>query len=171
MSVDTQVRESMTEILDQKELRTALGQFATGVTVVTTRDENGRQYGLTANSFSSVSMDPPLLLICPGKNIASLPALESSGHFVVNVLHADQKYLARHFARPSEDKFAGVEHYPGMFGDPVLEDNLATFQCSLYSNHDAGDHRVLIGRIHEFDYYPEREALLFHQGQMLRHAS
>lgn len=166
MSVDVRVPEMTYQSIDQRELRNAFSQFATGVTVITTTDLDGRSYGLTANSFSSVSMDPALLLFCPSKTIASLPVLERSGHFTVNILGANQQELARQFARPSEDKFSGVDHSVGIFGDPVLEGCLATFQCSLYSNHDAGDHRVLIGQVHEFAFHPEHEALLFHQGQM-----
>lgn len=166
MSVDVRVPEIKNQMINQRDLRNAFGQFATGVTVITTTDQDGRHYGLTANSFSSVSMDPALLLFCPGKHIGSLPVLERTGHFTVNILRADQQDLARQFARPSDDKFAGVEYTLGVFGDPVLDGCLATFQCSLYSNHDAGDHRVLIGQVHEFEYHPERDALLFHQGQM-----
>ncbi|MGO2053066.1 hypothetical protein CIK76_15905 [Glutamicibacter sp. BW80] len=166
MSIDVRVPETAHQSIDQRDLRNAFSQFATGVTVITTTDLDGRSYGLTANSFSSVSMDPALLLFCPSKTIASLPVLERSGHFTVNILRANQQGLARQFARPSEDKFAGVDYSMGIFGDPVLGGCLATFQCSLYSNHDAGDHRVLIGQVHEFSYHPEHEALLFHQGQM-----
>lgn len=166
MSVDVRVPELTFQDIDQRELRNAFSQFATGVTIITTTDLDGKRYGLTANSFSSVSMDPALLLFCPSKTIASLPVLERTGHFTVNILRADQQDLARQFARPSEDKFAGVDYSTGIFGDPVLGDCLATFQCSLYSNFDAGDHRVMIGQVHEFAYHPENEALLFHQGQM-----
>lgn len=166
MSVDVRVSEVTSQMIDQRDLRNAFGQFATGVTVITTTDLDGRCYGLTANSFSSVSIEPALLLFCPSKQIQSLPVLERVGHFTVNILRADQQDLARQFARPAEDKFVGVKFSRGIFGDPVLDGCLATFQCSQYANHDAGDHRVLIGQVHEFAYHPEREPLLFHQGQM-----
>ena len=139
--------------IDPRALRNAFGQFATGVTVVTTVDVDGSLVGMTANSFSSVSMEPPLVLFCPANHVASLPAFERAGHFVINVLSAEQQDLATQFARPAEDKFAGVEGA------------LATFECTLYANHEAGDHQVMIGEVHEFTSQSEAGALLFHGGK------
>ena len=151
--------------IDPRALRNAFGQFATGVTVVTTVDVDGSLVGMTANSFSSVSMEPPLVLFCPANHVASLPAFERAGHFVINVLSAEQQDLATQFARPAEDKFAGVDYRLGRFGAPVLEGALATFECTLYANHEAGDHQVMIGEVHEFTSQSEAGALLFHGGK------
>lgn len=152
--------------IDPRELRNAFGQFVTGVTIATTRDLDGSLIGMTANSFSSVSMDPPLLMFCPASHLPSLPAFERAGHFAINILAASQDELAKHFARPSENKFAGVDYSSGLFGAPVINGSVATFECTLFESHNAGDHKILIGEVHHFVTNPDSPALVFHRGQM-----
>jgi flavin reductase (DIM6/NTAB) family NADH-FMN oxidoreductase RutF len=140
------------------ELRTALGHFATGVTVVTAPDGDDWR-GSTANAVSSVSLDPPLLLVCLRDESLTLAALLESGRFVVNVLHAGQRALAQRFARRGAT-FAGVAHDDGR-----LRGALATFACELHDVADGGDHRIVVGRIHQADHPHEHTPpLLFYRG-------
>ncbi|WP_166970045.1 flavin reductase [Brevibacterium atlanticum] len=148
---------------DLRDFRTALGQFATGVTVITTRTADGRKVGMTANSFTSVSMDPPLVLWCPGKHVPSLADFESSTHFAINVLASDQHALSRQFATPAPDKFAGVEIIEGAAGLPVLAGTVASFQCRTVARHDAGDHVIYIGEVEQYAH-DRAEPLVFHSG-------
>ncbi|SDG78616.1 flavin reductase family protein [Roseospirillum parvum] len=148
---------------DSRAFRSALGLFATGVTVVTTGDGGGRTAGMTVNSFSSVSLDPPLILWCLGKGSPSQPVFEAAGHFAVNVLAAGQEALSTQFARPG-DKFAGVDWRPGRFGDPLIEGAIATFECRTTARHDAGDHLILVGQVAHFDHR-DGEPLLFFGGR------
>lgn len=148
---------------DVRDLRNALGQFATGVTVITTLTPEGRRVGVTANSFTSVSMDPPLVLWCPGQHLYSLPHFEQATHFVINVLASDQHALSRQFASAASDKFLGVECTEGVAGVPVLAGTVATFECRTVARHEAGDHVIYIG---EVERYSHRAAppLVFHAG-------
>jgi flavin reductase (DIM6/NTAB) family NADH-FMN oxidoreductase RutF len=131
----------------ERELRDALARFATGVAIVTTRAPDGRYRGVTANSFASVSLDPPLVLWSLRRNAPSLRSFADSGHFAVNVLSADQVGLSRHFARPHEDKFSGVAFVPGFGGCPVIEGALAVFECEAAQQMDGGDHLMFLGRL------------------------
>ncbi len=131
----------------QRELRRALGCFATGIAVITTRTCDGRIEGLTANSFSSVSLDPPLVLWSLQSRAPSLDGFTNSGWFAVNVLTASQHHLSRHFATPAVDKFAGLDWTPGLGGCPVLAGTLARFECSVHGTMAAGDHVIFIGRV------------------------
>ncbi|WP_321796086.1 flavin reductase family protein [Caballeronia sp. J97] len=140
--------------IDPVALRRALGTFVTGVTVVTTRDADGRPRGMTANSFTSVSLDPPLLLVCIGKGAASYPTFQEAGHFAVNLLHDGQTDVSNLFASKSPDKFSDVGHDTVHTGAPVLTDCLTWFDCSVHDRVDAGDHAILIGRIHAFGTSP-----------------
>lgn len=148
---------------DVRELRRALGQYATGVTVVTARAADGRKVGMTANSFTSVSLDPPLVLWCPGKNAPSTPDFTASTHFAVNILAADQHHLSRQFATPADDKFAGAALSEGIAGTPVLDGVVARFQCRTVQCLDAGDHIVMIGEVERYDA-PGGDPLVFHAG-------
>jgi flavin reductase (DIM6/NTAB) family NADH-FMN oxidoreductase RutF len=154
--------------LDKRELRNALGRFATGVCVVTTRTSGGQTAGLTVNSFSSVSLDPPLVAWCLGRNAPSLKAFAEAEHFAVHVMSADQHAMAMHFARPATDKFADVrdEFEPGIDQVPVLRNALARFECRKASAVDGGDHVIFIGRVERFAY-TDRPPLLFHAGRFL----
>lgn len=150
--------------MDTTTFRRALGRFVTGVTVVTTRDADGRPVGLTANSFSSVSLDPPLVLWSLSRRSANLAVFEAAGHFAVNVLAADQTALSERFARPSHDRFAGVDWTEGVGGAPVVAGCAATFECRTESRHEGGDHVIFLGRVERFDH-AERVPLAFHGGR------
>ncbi len=140
--------------IDPVELRRAFGTFVTGVTVVTTCDEDGSPRGMTANSFTSVSLDPPLLLVCIGKTAGSFPAFNTSDSFAVNVLHERQKDVASVFASKSVSKFEAVNHDTVHTSAPVLSDSLTWFDCAVHDRVDAGDHMILIGRVRAFGTSP-----------------
>jgi flavin reductase (DIM6/NTAB) family NADH-FMN oxidoreductase RutF/DNA-binding MarR family transcriptional regulator len=153
-----------TKDLDPQAFRHALGHFATGVTIVTTRDENGERIGVTANSFNSVSMDPPLVLWSLDKRAHSLKAYETADYFVVNVLAADQVSLSNRFATRGEiDKFQGVSCSEGAGGAPVLAGCAAWFQCKKSFTYEGGDHVILVGEVVEFEA-SGRSGLVFHKG-------
>ncbi|WP_433256554.1 flavin reductase family protein [Streptosporangium sp. CA-135522] len=146
-----------------RSLRDALGQFATGVAVVTTAAPDGARAGVTVNSFTSVSLDPPLVLWCLSKRAPSAPVFLRAGRFAVNVLAAGQDHLSQRFARPLPDKFAGVEVRPGPGGVPMLAGTLAGFACRTVSTHDGGDHLIFVGEVGRFRW-SEGEPLVFHAG-------
>ena len=148
---------------DPRAFRRALGNFATGVTVVTAADACGRKVGVTANSFNSVSLDPPLVLWSIDKRSNSHEVFEQASHFAVNVLAADQIDLSNNFARPKDDRFAEIEYEPGEGGAPVFADCAARFHCENYQQVDGGDHWIMIGKVVRFDDFG-RAPLLYHQG-------
>jgi len=148
---------------DPRAFRRALGNFATGVTVVTAADASGRKVGVTANSFNSVSLDPPLVLWSIDKRSSSHGVFEEASHFAVNVLAADQIELSNNFARPNDDRFAGIAYEPGEGGAPVFADCAARFHCEKYMQVDGGDHWIMIGKVVAFDDFG-RSPLLYHQG-------
>ncbi len=150
--------------LDTDSFRQALGHFATGVTIVTTRDENGEYIGVTANSFNSVSMDPPLVLWSLDKRTHSLKVYETAEHFVVNVLAADQVSLSKRFATSGvKDKFRGVSFAEGVGGAPILAGCAAYFQCKKSFVYEGGDHLILVGEVVTFEA-SGRSGLVFHKG-------
>lgn len=149
---------------DARTLRDAFGCFTTGVTVVTARREDGAPVGFTANSFASVSLDPPLALVCVDLKAKSLPALDQAGAFVVNVLHAGQRELARRFTRKEGDRFQGTPFETWTTGAPVLDGCMANFECATYQAHDAGDHRIFVGRILKVRIDPDHHPLVFWRG-------
>ncbi len=148
---------------DARRLRDAFGSFATGVTVVTGRRADGTRVGLTANSLTSVSLDPPLLLFCPARTASALPALEASGRFAINVLASDQRAVADRFARRDVDRFADAT-WGDWHGVPILDGALANFVCTLFADHDGGDHRVVIGRIERLRMNAVHAPLLYFRG-------
>ncbi|MCP1462396.1 MULTISPECIES: p-hydroxyphenylacetate 3-hydroxylase reductase component [unclassified Pseudomonas] len=148
---------------DPRAFRRALGNFATGVTVVTAADASGRKVGVTANSFNSVSLDPPLVLWSIDKRSSSHGVFEEASHFAVNVLAADQIDLSNNFARPKDDRFAEIAYAPGEGGAPVFADCAARFHCEKYQQVDGGDHWIMIGKVVAFDDFG-RSPLLYHQG-------
>ena len=156
------------DAIDQRHLRHALGRFATGVTVITTRTRDGKLEALTANSFSAVSLDPPLVLWSLRRNAESLPSFLNSGYFAVNVLAADQCDLSRHFAIRMENKFVNLAYATGLGGCPLLSDILASFQCSTDNTVVGGDHIIFIGRVHRATYR-DGEPLIFSAGQYCTH--
>ncbi len=133
--------------INTDEFRAALGRFASGVTVVTTKDSDGRLHGITVSAFCSVSLEPPLILVCIEKNTGSHYALEQSDSFVVNILREDQQYISDRFASYLSDKFAEVKYHPGIDDLPVLEDVLANLECRLVNSHANGDHTIYVGEI------------------------
>lgn len=150
--------------MDQLALRNALGAFATGVTIVSTQGSAGQDIGITANSFNSVSLDPPMVLWSLSRKAMSLPAFQANPYFAVHVLAADQDGLSRRFATPSADKFAGLKVERG-FGDvPLIDGCTARFQCRTAFNYDGGDHVIFVGEVLAFDSF-ERAPLLFHAGR------
>lgn len=148
---------------DARALRNAFGAFATGVTVVTARGHDGTRVGLTANSLTSVSLSPPLLLFCPARTASALPALRASSRFVVNILAVDQQEVANNFARKDVDRFAGAE-WDDWDGLPVLRGALANFACSCFAEHDGGDHVIIIGRVERLRMLPASDPLLYFKG-------
>ncbi|XKU39809.1 p-hydroxyphenylacetate 3-hydroxylase reductase component [Pseudomonas [fluorescens] ATCC 17400] len=155
--------ENPSTAFDTRAFRRALGNFATGVTVVTAADAHGRKVGVTANSFNSVSLDPPLILWSIDKRSTSHAVFETASHFAVNVLAADQIDLSNNFARPKEDRFAEVEYQAGEGGAPILADCSARFECEKFQQVDGGDHWIMIGKVVAFDDCG-RSPLLYHQG-------
>lgn len=149
---------------DPREFRQALGQFATGVTVVTAADREDGYVGTTASSFNSVSVDPPLILWSIDKASRSRPAYEHAEHFVVNILAADQVTLSNNFARQQDDKFAGVDYSLNEQGVPVLPGCSAYFHCETRYLYEGGDHLIIVGEVQNF-HTSHRDGLLFHQGR------
>ena len=143
------------------ELRAALGQFATGVAVVTTRGLDGRSVGLTINSFSSVSLEPPLALWSLSERSSSLADFTAARTIAIHVLSADQEMLARRFATPCADRFAGLARSIGPNGVPLLDLGVARFICTPYDRLDAGDHAIFIVRVEQFER-PGGAPLIFH---------
>jgi flavin reductase (DIM6/NTAB) family NADH-FMN oxidoreductase RutF len=140
--------------IDPVALRRAFGTFVTGVTIITTRDADGTPRGMTANSFTSVSLEPPLLLVCVSKSAHSYGAFNSSDAFAVNLLHEAQTDLSNLFASKAANKFDTVHHDNVHTGAPVLADCLTWFDCKVHSRVDAGDHVVLIGEVQAFGTSP-----------------
>lgn len=132
--------------IDAREFRDMLGRFASGIVVVTAMDD-AEPVGFAAQSFVSLSLEPPLVAFCPAKTSTSWPRMRSAGHFCVNVLGAHQQSLCAGFARSGGDKFAGVSWQHGVTGAPILDGVLAWVDCVLEAEHDAGDHTIAVGRV------------------------
>ncbi|WP_327089000.1 flavin reductase family protein [Nonomuraea sp. NBC_01738] len=147
-----------------RSLREAFGQFATGVAVITTTGPGGERAGVTVNSFTSVSLDPPLVLWCLSGRAPSAPVFLGAGRFAVNILAAGQDELSRRFATPAPDKFAGVELVETHTGLPILAGTLASFACRTVSTHDGGDHHIFVGRVEHYER-TGGEPLIFHSGR------
>lgn len=169
--LERRVPRSPTEYVsgsDPRTLRDALGTFATGVTVVTARAPDGTNVGLTANSFTSVSLDPPLLLVCPHRQAHSMAVLGEVDHFAVNVLHIGQQAVSDLFARRSEDRFERVAWETWDHGPPILTNSLASFECAKYAEYDGGDHVILVGEVKRVRFAPQRDPLLYFRGKYRR---
>ena len=156
-----------------KEFRSALGAFATGVTVITSQSGE-RSYGMTANAFTSLSLDPPLVLICVNKGTEACQTIEQNGVFAVNVLSADQEPISRYFSskeRPrGRDAFREISHRQGTSGSPILDGVAAFIDCRVTTQHPAGDHVIFIGEVLSLGVDPSVPPLLFHHGKY-RHIS
>jgi flavin reductase (DIM6/NTAB) family NADH-FMN oxidoreductase RutF len=149
--------------LDQ--FRAALGMFATGVTVVTGRDANGTRIGLTANSFNSVSLSPPLVLWSLARAAGSMPAFSRGSHYAINILSADQRELAERFASKSVDRFAGLVLREGSGGAPIIEGAAAVFECFNRSRYEEGDHVIFVGEVERCEHREGALPLIFHGGR------
>jgi len=150
--------------IDPKEFRNALGAFTTGVTVVTTVAQSGEDIGLTANSFNSVSLDPPMVLWSLAKSSLSLPAFKDAEHFAVHILALEQEGLSGTFASRGVDKFGGLTFDRGPDNVPLLRDCAARFVCRTVFQYEGGDHIIFVGEVIEFEHWA-RSPLLFHAGQ------
>jgi flavin reductase len=156
------------EAFTSKDFRSTVGSFATGVTVVTTRGEE-HAYGMTANAFSSVSLDPPLVLVCVIHPSEGAEHIQRNACFAVNILHAEQEPISRYFAsrdRPrGRDAFREVSHRLGVSGSPIIDGAVGYLDCRLDATHEAGDHLIFIGEVLEVGFNPDGEPLLFHGGR------
>jgi flavin reductase (DIM6/NTAB) family NADH-FMN oxidoreductase RutF len=156
-------------LVDEARFRQVLGHFATGVTVVTAigGDDDGRgPVGLSVNSFTSVSIDPPLVAFCVGRSSSTWPRIRTRGRFTVNILSADQEAVSRRFASSSAgvDRFEGIGWHPSPSGSPVVEGALAWIDATVETEHDAGDHVLVIGRVTGLDVVREGGPLVFYRG-------
>src|SRR5438445_9422584 len=149
--------------IDPRDFRNARGAFATGVTIVTAMAADGRPYGVTCNSFASVSLNPPLVLWSLGMFSQGLTTFQNASHFTVNVLSASQQELAMRFAKSSDDKFNGVEWKPGLGNAPVIAGSVARFQCRAANRYYGGDHVIFLGAVEAYTYN-KQEPLLFARG-------
>jgi 3-hydroxy-9,10-secoandrosta-1,3,5(10)-triene-9,17-dione monooxygenase reductase component len=148
---------------DSTQFRAVLGHFATGITVITAMDGD-EPVGLAVNSFTSVSLDPPLVLFCAAKTSSTWPRIEAAGHFTVNVLDEHQEDISRLFATPGTDRFGRLAWRVGTQG-PILEDVHAFLDCELHAVHEAGDHWIVIGRVTDLGLDADAGPLLYYQGR------
>jgi flavin reductase (DIM6/NTAB) family NADH-FMN oxidoreductase RutF len=149
--------------IDPRDFRNALGTYATGVTIITAAAADGKPYGLTCNSFASVSLNPPLVLWSLVIFSQGMSIFQNASHFAVNVLGASQQALATKFAMPSVDRFAGVDWAPGLGNAPILADSVANFQCRAVNRYYGGDHVIFLGAVEAYAYN-RQEPLLFARG-------
>ncbi|MDO8388483.1 MAG: flavin reductase family protein [Polaromonas sp.] len=147
------------------EFRASLAMFATGVTIVTARADNGELIGLTANSFNSVSLAPPLVLWSLARAAGSLPALSTGSHYAINILAADQKELAERFAARRDGRWSGVAWTEGVGGAPLLTGSAAVFECFNRSRYEEGDHVIFVGEVEHCSHRAGAAPLLFHGGR------
>jgi flavin reductase (DIM6/NTAB) family NADH-FMN oxidoreductase RutF/pimeloyl-ACP methyl ester carboxylesterase len=153
---------------DARTLRDAMGCFASGITIVTSRAPDGTPIGLTANSFTSVSLDPPLLLVSIANTAGSAAALKEASHFAVNVLQTGQQLASNRFAGKGEDRFAATAWRTGETGMPLLDGSLGSFECKQHAIHDGGDHFLLVGEVVRAQFEPRRDPLLYFRGKYRR---
>ncbi|MFP5318247.1 MAG: flavin reductase family protein [Acidimicrobiia bacterium] len=151
------------DTFDEARFRSVLGHFATGVTIVAGVDGD-EPVGLSVNSFTSVSLDPPLVAFCAAKSSSTWPRLRSVGAFTVNVLAEHQEHLSRLFATRNVEKFRGLRWWAAPSGAPVIDEVLAWIDCTLDAEHDAGDHVIVVGRVHDLDVAVQGGPLIFYRG-------
>jgi flavin reductase (DIM6/NTAB) family NADH-FMN oxidoreductase RutF len=148
-----------------QDFRSALGMFATGVTIVTALSTEGLPIGLTANSFNSVSLAPPLVLWSLARSAGSLASFSTGSHYAINILSADQQDLARQFAAQGGNRFEGVSFTSGAGGAPILQGTVATFECFNRSRYEEGDHVIFVGEVERCTHRAGASPLLFHGGK------
>ncbi|HEU4343559.1 MAG TPA: flavin reductase family protein [Candidatus Binatia bacterium] len=153
--------------IDSQKLRRVLGHFATGVTVITTKDIQGAPFGLTANAFTSLSLNPPLVLICVDKAAQCYSCFAASNVFTVNFLREDQEEISRRFATKGVDKFAGLKWHEGANGAAVLEGAIGYLECKIVQSYEGGDHTIIVGEVVNAAASGDRP-LLFFQGKYQR---
>ena len=161
----TPPRRAQPPSFSSQEFRSALGMFATGVTIVTARTSDGLVIGLTANSFNSVSLAPPLVLWSLAQAAGSLPVFRAGSHYAINILAKDQKALAERFAMKGADRWLGVEFDDGLGGAPLLKGAAATFECFNRSRYEEGDHVIFVGEVERCSWRAGASPLLFHGGR------
>lgn len=165
MNAFTQPLQAIPPNFSSSEFRNALGMFATGVTIVTARTADGTLMGLTANSFNSVSLSPPLVLWSLACSAGSMAAFSKGSHYAINILAADQQNLAMQFAAKQGDRFADVKFTTGAGGAPVIAGAVAAFECFNRSRYYEGDHVIFVGEVERCSYQSGASPLLYHGGQ------
>lgn len=161
-------------MLGPDDFRRVMSHFATGVTIITAWDAERRPTGLTASSFTSVSLHPPLILVCVSQKAQSYPAIKAAGRFAVNILSQGQEAASRRFATsttaPGDDKFMGVEYRPGRLGLPVLSDALAALECTVVYAYPGGDHTIFVAQVETEESRGDagKEPLLYFRGKYAR---
>ena len=158
-------RRALAPSFSTRDFRAALGMFATGVTIVTARDAAGAPVGLTANSFNSVSLSPPLVLWSLARSATSMPHFERGSHYAINILAAEQHLLAERFASKSVDRFEGLTFGEGAGGAPILEGAVAVFECFNRSRYEEGDHVIFVGEVERCRWRAGAQPLIFHGGR------
>ena len=161
----TPLRQASRPGFSSQEFRASLGMFATGVTIVTARTPAGVLVGLTANSFNSVSLNPPLVLWSLAQAASSMAAFSTGSHYAINILAADQKALAERFASRREDRWSGVAFTEGACGAPLLDGAAATFECFNRSRYEEGDHVIFVGEVERCSHRDGASPLLYHGGK------
>ncbi len=160
---------------DAATMRTVLGHFATGLTIVTAMDTQGDgpalPVGMACNSFTSVSLEPPLVLFCAAKSSTTWPRIQAGGKWAANILGEDDEEVCRLFAQKDADRFAHMTFRPGLSGAPILDHTLAFVDCETEAEYDAGDHVIVVGRVLELGYQSEGRPLLFYRGGYGRYES
>jgi flavin reductase (DIM6/NTAB) family NADH-FMN oxidoreductase RutF len=150
-------------MIDHDLFRAVLGRFASGITVITAAAPDGTPHGMTVSAFSSLSLEPPLILACIANDATMAPLLSACASFSVNILSSQQEALSRRFAGPLDDRFAGVGYTAGELGNPVLDDVLAWLECRLVARHPAGDHTIMVGQV-EHAGVRDGRPLLYYRG-------
>jgi len=144
--------------------RQVMGNFATGITVVTTNDVHGRPYGLTVNSFTSVSLDPVLILVCLDNKLSGLQAFKNSKHFGVSILSEHQEDMSRMFAKKDSERPPTI-YFEGKLGIPLVQNSIATMECETVAVHEAGDHQIFVGQVHHAEVHVQNHPLLYFRGK------
>lgn len=153
---------------NQADLKSALGSFVTGVTIVTAIGPDGERLGITANSFNSVSLDPALVLVSISRHLRSFEAFARADCFAINILAGQHQDLCLRFAKPGTDKWQGVDSQPGVLGLPLIRGSAAHFECKTWARYDGGDHLILVGQIHDFGHSSHEMPLVYYRGQFPR---
>ena len=147
--------------VDAREIRNVMGHFATGVTVITTKDTTGKPFGLTVNSFTSLSLNPPLVVVCVDKTVDCYSCFDDSKVFAVNVLNEDQEELSRRFATKGIEKFEGIPWRMGENGSPLLDGVIGAIECKVAHSYEGGDHTIFLGEISSATANGDRPLLFF----------